>query len=593
MRRRVQVSCGERREVPVATVAEQMVEVLRQAGVERVYGVVGDSLNPVVDAIRRAEGISWVHVRNEEAGAFAAAAEAELSGRLAVCAGSCGPGNTHLVQGLYDAQRSGLPVLALASHIPSGQIGTGFFQETHPERVFTDCSNWCEMLSTPAQLPRLLRVAIQHALGSHGVSVLAFPGDVAALPAAGPTGTSHFLTEQAVAAPPWSQVQGLARLLNAARRVALFCGAGVRGAHAEVMAVAQALNAPVGHSLRGKEWIQYDNPYDVGMSGLLGYGACHEALHSADLVLLLGTDFPYDSFLPQVHTVQVDHDATRLGRRTALELAVHGDVAATLRAVLPLLDAEKDRSFLDGMLSKHCRALEDVIGAYTRDIEKHLPIHPEYVASVLDDVAADDAVFTVDTGMNNVWAARYLQPNGRRRVIGSFLHGSMANALPHAIGAQLACPGRQVIAMAGDGGIGMLLGELLTVAKHRLPVKTVVFNNGALGMIKLEMLVSGYPESEIDNGDVDYAGIARAMGIPAKRVAEPGRVREVLAEALERPGPALVDVVTDPNALSIPPRITAAQLKGFALAAGRTVLSGGVGRMVDLARSNLRNIPRP
>ncbi|MFD0277010.1 pyruvate dehydrogenase [Kitasatospora sp. NPDC127111] len=570
-----------------------MVEVLRQAGVERVYGVVGDSLNPVVDAIRRAEGIGWVHVRNEEAGAFAAAAEAELSGRLAVCAGSCGPGNTHLVQGLYDAQRSGLPVLALASHIPSAQIGTGFFQETHPERVFTDCSSWCELLSVPAQLPRLLRIAIQHALGAHGVSVLAFPGDVAALPAAGPTGTSHFLTEQAVAAPPWSQVQALARALNEARRVALFCGAGVRGAHAEVMEVAGVLNAPVGHSLRGKEWIQFDSPYDVGMSGLLGYGACHEALHAADLVLLLGTDFPYDSFLPQARTVQVDHDATRLGRRTALELAVHGDVSATLRAVLPLLEPKRDRGFLDEMLRKHCRALEDVVGAYTRDIERHLPIHPEYVASVLDEVAADDAVFTVDTGMNNVWAARYLQPNGRRRVIGSFLHGSMANALPHAIGAQLACPGRQVVAMAGDGGLSMLLGELLTVAKHRLPVKTVVFNNGALGMIKLEMLVSGYPESEIDNGDVDYAGIARAMGIPAKRVTEPARVREVLAEALERPGPALVDVVTDPNALSIPPHITAAQLKGFALAAGRTVLSGGVGRMIDLARSNLRNIPRP
>ncbi|MER6397715.1 MULTISPECIES: pyruvate dehydrogenase [unclassified Kitasatospora] len=577
----------------MVSVAEQMVEVLRQAGVERVYGVVGDSLNPVVDAIRRAEGISWVHVRNEEAGAFAAAAEAELSGRLAVCAGSCGPGNTHLIQGLYDAQRSGLPVLALASHIPSGQIGTGFFQETHPERVFTDCSSWCETVSTPAQLPRLLRIAIQHALGAHGVSVLAFPGDIAALPAAGPTGSSHFLTEQAVAAPPWDQVRALARALNGARKVTLFCGAGVRGAHAEVMAVAQALNAPVGHSLRGKEWIQFDNPFDVGMSGLLGYGACHEALHSADLVVLLGTDFPYDSFLPQARTVQVDHDATRLGRRTPLELAVHGDVSATLRAVLPLLEPRDDRAFLDELLDKHCRSLEDVVGAYTRDIEKHLPIHPEYVASVLDEVAADDAVFTVDTGMNNVWAARYLQPNGRRRVIGSFLHGSMANALPHAIGAQLACPGRQVVSMSGDGGLSMLLGELLTVVRHRLPVKTVVFNNGALGMIKLEMLVSGYPEAEIDNGDVDYAGIARAMGIPAKRVTDPARVREVLTEALERPGPALVDVVTDPNALSIPPRITAAQLKGFALAAGRTVLSGGVGRMIDLARSNLRNIPRP
>ncbi len=577
----------------MGSVADQMVEVLQQAGVERVYGVVGDSLNPVVDAIRRAEGISWVHVRNEEAGAFAAAAEAELTGRLAVCAGSCGPGNTHLVQGLYDAQRSGVPVLALASHIPSAQIGTGFFQETHPERVFTDCSSWCEMLSNPVQLPRLLRVGIQHALGSPGVSVLVFPGDVAALTAPSPAGRSSFLTEQAVAAPPWSQVQALAEALNSARTVTVFAGAGVRGAHEELMHLAEVLHAPIGHSLRGKEWVQYDNPYDVGMSGLLGYGACHEALHEAELVLLLGTDFPYDSFLPQARTVQVDHDATRLGRRTPLELAVHGDVAATLRAVLPLLERKTDRRFLDGLLDRHCKALETVVGAYTKDIEKHRPIHPEYVASVLDDVAAEDAVFTVDTGMCNVWAARYLTPNGRRRVIGSFLHGSMANALPHAIGAQLAFPGRQVVSMSGDGGIGMLLGELLTVAKYRLPVKTVVFNNGALGMIKLEMLVSGYPEAEIDNGDVDYAAIARACGIAAKRVTDPAKVREVLADALERPGPALVDVVTDPNALSIPPHITAAQLKGFALAAGRTVLTGGVGKMIDLARSNLRNIPRP
>ncbi|MER8183510.1 pyruvate dehydrogenase [Kitasatospora sp. NPDC094015] len=577
----------------MGSVAEQMVEVLRQAGVERVYGVVGDSLNPVVDAIRRAEGISWVHVRNEEAGAFAASAEAALTGRLAVCAGSCGPGNTHLIQGLYDAQRSGVPVLALASHIPSGQIGTGFFQETHPERVFTDCSTFCELVSTPAQLPRLLRVAVQHALGAPGVAVLVFPGDIAALPAAGPTGRSTFLDEQAVAAPPWSQVRALAEALNRASTVAVFAGAGTRGAHEEVMRLAATVQAPVGHSLRGKEWIQYDNPYDVGMSGLLGYGACHEALHEADLVLLLGTDFPYDSFLPQARTVQVDHDATRLGRRTPLELAVHGDVAATLRAVLPLLEQKTDRSFLDAMLERHVKALEKVVGAYTRDIEHHRPIHPEYVAAVLDELAADDAVFTVDTGMNNVWAARYLTPNGRRRVIGSFLHGSMANALPHAIGAQLAFPGRQVVSLSGDGGIGMLLGELLTVAKHRLPVKTVVLNNGALGMIKLEMLVSGYPETETDNGDVDYAAIARACGIPAKRVTDPAAVADALREALERPGPALLDVVTDPNALSIPPHITAAQLKGFALAAGRTVLSGGVGRMVDLARSNLRNIPRP
>ena len=579
----------------VTSVADQIVAVLRQAGVERVYGVVGDSLNPVVDAIRRTDGISWVHVRNEEAGAFAAAADAELTGRLAVCAGSCGPGNTHLLQGLYDAQRSGLPVLALASHIPSAQIGTGYFQETHPERVFTDCSGFCEMVGNPVQLPRLLRTAIQHALGAHQVSVLVFPGDIAALPAAGPTGHSTFVPtgEQALAVPRDSQVRALAELVNAAGKVTLFCGAGVRGAHSEVLRLAGTVQAPIGHSLRGKEWIQFDNPYDVGMSGLLGYGACHEALHEADLLVLLGTDFPYDSFLPQARTVQVDHDATRLGRRTPLELAVHGDVGATLRALQPLLKAKQDRSFLDGMLRKHYRNLEEVVGAYTRKIDHHLPIHPEYAASILDQVAADDAVFTVDTGMNNVWAARYLTPNGRRRVIGSFLHGSMANALPHAIGAQFAAPGRQVVSLSGDGGLGMLLGELLTVAKYRLPVKTVVFNNGVLGMIKLEMMVSGYPESEIDNGDVDYAALAATLGMHSVRVTDPQQVRAALTEALAVPGPALVDLVTDPNALSMPPHITTAQLKGFALAAGRTVLSGGVGTMIDLARSNLRNIPRP
>ncbi|MEZ0069516.1 pyruvate dehydrogenase (quinone) [Streptacidiphilus sp. MAP12-20] len=578
------------------SVAEQMITVLRQAGVMRIYGVVGDSLNPVVDAIRRSNGaIEWIHVRNEEAGAFAAAAEAEMTGRLAVCAGSCGPGNTHLIQGLYDAHRSGLPVLGLASHIPSAQIGTGFFQETHPERVFVDCSGYCEMISTPAQLPRVLRTAIQHALGGGGVSVVSFPGDVAALPVAHPTGESAFLREWATPVPPQRQVEALAEAINGSTRTAIFAGAGVRGAHEDVMRLAATVQAPVGHSLRGKEWIQFDNPYDVGMSGLLGYGACHEALHEADLVLLLGTDFPYDSFLPGRNTIQVDHDATRLGRRTPLDLAVHGDVGATLRAVQPLLKPRQDRAFLDDMLRKHCAALDQVVGAYTKNIEHHTPIHPEYVASILDEVAADDAVFTVDTGMNNVWAARYLTPNGRRRVIGSFLHGSMANALPHAMGAQLALPGRQVVAMAGDGGLGMLMGELLTVAKYgsRMPVKTVVFNNGALGMIKLEMMVSGYPEYEIDNGDINYAAIANACGIRCIRVTDPTQLRAALTEALAAPGPALVDVVTDANALSLPPTITAAQLKGFALAAGRTVLNGGVGKMIDLARSNLRNIPRP
>jgi pyruvate dehydrogenase (quinone) len=576
-----------------ASVAEQFVHVLRQAGVERVYGVVGDSLNPFVDAIRRTDGIAWVHVRNEEAGAFAAAAEAQLTGRLAVCAGSCGPGNAHLIQGLYDAHRSGAPVLAIASHIPTEQIGTGFFQETHPERLFVDCSHYCELVGHPSQMPRVARIAIQHALGAGGVSVLVMPGDVLAQRAAHPTGEGVLFVEQATGVPGADQVSALAERLNAARTVTLFCGAGTQRAHREVMELAGRLQSPVGHTLRGKEWIQYDNPYDVGMSGMLGYGACYQAMQDADLLLLLGTDFPYDTFLPQAHTVQIDHDATRLGRRTPLELAVHGDVAATLRAVLPLVEQKSDRSFLDDMLRTHTRALEQVVDAYTRDVEHRVPIHPEYAASILDDVAGDDAVFTVDTGMCNVWAARYITPNGRRRVIGSFLHGTMANALPHAIGAQLAYPGRQVISMSGDGGLGMLLGELLTVALHELPVKIVTFNNSTLGMVKLEMLVDGIPDFGTDHAPVDYAAIAQAAGIHARRVEQPADVRSALQEALGHPGPALVDLVTDPNAMSIPPHITGGQARGFAVAASKIVLTGGVGRMLELARSNARNIPRP
>jgi pyruvate dehydrogenase (quinone) len=576
-----------------SSTAEQLVQVLRQAGVERVYGVVGDSLNPFVDAIRTTDGIAWVHVRNEEAGALAAAAEAQLTGRLAVCAGSCGPGNTHLIQGLYDAHRSGAPVLALASHIPTEQIGTGFFQETHPERLFVDCSGYCEMVSDPSQMPRVARIAIQHAIGGGGVSVLVMPGDVLARRAVHPTGEGVLFVEQATGVPGPEHVSALAERLNAAPTVTLFCGAGTRDAHAEVMELAGRLQSPVGHSLRGKEWIQYDNPYDVGMSGMLGYGACYEATHEADLLLLLGTDFPYDAFLPQARTVQIDHDPTRLGRRTPLELAVHGDVAATLRAVLPLVEQKSDRSFLDQMLQEHARALEQVVDAYIHDVELRVPIHPEYAANVLDEVAADDAVFTVDTGMCNVWAARYITPNGRRRVIGSFLHGTMANALPHAIGAQLAYPGRQVISMSGDGGLGMLLGELLTVALHQLPVKIITFNNSSLGMVKLEMLVGGIPDFETDHAPVDYAAIAKAAGIHALRVEQPEDVRSALHDALSHPGPALVDLVTDPNAMSIPPHITGEQVKGFAVAASKIVLTGGVGRMLELARSNVRNIPRP
>jgi pyruvate dehydrogenase (quinone) len=579
------------------TVADQLVEVLVQAGVQRIYGIVGDSLNSFSDAIRRsggsaAGGIDWVHVHNEEAAAFAASAEAQVTGRLAVCAGSCGPGNTHLIQGVLDAHRSGVPVLAIASHIVSTEIGTGFFQETDPKRLFAQASHWTELVSSPAQMPRMARIGIQNAVGLEGAAVLVLPGDVLEAEAVNDTGTSAPAARRVLAAPSRAVIQDLADRINRAEKVTIFGGIGCADSRDEVLELAALLNAPIGHSIRGKETLQYDNPYDVGMSGLLGYGGCFEACHEADLLLLLGTDFPYRQFLPQKNTVQVDIDPSRLGRRTPLDMGVAGDAGATIRELLPLLDRRADRSFLDDMLGKHVKSLERVVDAYTHDVEQLTPIHPEYVASILDEEAADDAVFTADTGMCCAWIARYITPNGRRKLMGSWVHGSMANALPQAIGAQFVDRGRQVVSMSGDGGLAMLLGELLTVRTHRLPVKVVVFNNSSLGMVRLEMMVDGKPPFETDHDSVDFAAIARAAGFHAVRVEKPGDLRAALRSVLDHDGPALLDVVTDPDALELPPHITKEEAAGFALSIGRTVLGGGVGQMLHLARTNLRNIPR-
>ncbi|MFE9358237.1 pyruvate dehydrogenase [Streptomyces olivaceoviridis] len=576
------------------TIAEQYVDLMARAGVRRMYGVVGDSLNPVVDAVRRHADIEWIQVRHEEVAAFAAGAEAQLTGRLAACAGSCGPGNLHLINGLYDAHRSMAPVLALAAHIPSGEIGTGYFQETHPDRLFAECSHYSELISSPRQMPRVVQTAIQHAVGRRGVSVVALSGDTAAEESPDAAPELAMPLDLPAIRPSDQEIARLTELVDGAERVMVFCGRGVAGAHAEVMEFAGKVKAPVGHALRGKEHIQYDNPYDVGMSGLLGYGAAYEAMHECDLLVLLGTDFPYTDFLPRdVRTVQVDVQPERLGRRTQLDFAVWGDVRETLRCLTPAVREKQSRRFLDRMLERHAHALEGAVSAYTRDVERHTPIHPEYVASVLDEEAADDAVFTVDTGMCCVWAARYLTPNGRRRILGSFVHGSMANALPQAIGAQFLDRGRQVVSLSGDGGFSMLMGDFLTLVQYDLPVKVVVFNNSSLGMVDLEMMVDGLPPHGTTYPHADYAAIATAAGARGIRVERPGEVRDALREAFAHDGPALVDVVTDPAALAVPPKITTEQLTGFALSASRTVLSGGVGRMVHLARANLRNIPRP
>ncbi|MET7601992.1 pyruvate dehydrogenase [Streptomyces avermitilis] len=575
-------------------VAEQFVDILVRAGVNRLYGVVGDSLNPVVDAIRRNSAIDWIHVRHEETAAFAAGAEAQITGKLAACAGSCGPGNLHLINGLYDAHRSMAPVLALASHIPSSEIGLGFFQETHPDQLFRECSHYSEMISNPKQMPRLLQSAIQHAVGQSGVSVVTLPGDVASEPAPDKAVETALVTSRPTVRPGDTEIDKLVALIDAADKVTLFCGSGTAGAHAEVMEFAEKIKSPVGHALRGKEWIQYDNPYDVGMSGLLGYGAAYEATNECDLLILLGTDFPYNAFLPtDVKIAQVDVRPERLGRRSKLDLAVWGDVRETLRCLIPRVKPKENRRFLDKMLKKHADALEGVIKAYTRKVEKHVPIHPEYVASVLDELAAENAVFTVDTGMCNVWAARYISPNGRRRVIGSFSHGSMANALPMAIGAQFTDRNRQVVSMSGDGGFAMLMGDFLTLVQYDLPVKVVLFNNSSLSMVELEMLVAGLPSYGTTNKNPDFAAVARACGAYGVRVEKPKQLAGALKDAFRHKGPALVDIVTDPNALSIPPKISAEMVTGFALSASKMVLDGGVGRMVQMARSNLRNVPRP
>lgn len=577
-------------------VAEQIVAQLVDAGVHRIYGIVGDSLNPIVDAVRKTGGsakggIDWIHVRHEEAAAFAASAEAQLTGKLAVCAGSCGPGNLHLINGLYDANRTGAPVLAIASHIPSVQIGSTYFQETHPDRVFEECSVYNELISSAAQSPRTVNSAIRHAVGLGGVAVITLPGDITDLKAVEHVPT-YAPVRPATLTPNPADIDEAAALLNKADKVAIFAGAGVEGAHDEVIALADALKAPIGHSLRGKHFIQYDNPFDVGMTGLLGYGAAAEGMNDADVLILLGTDFPYDQFLPDTPTIQVDTHAEKLGRRTDVGLAIHAQVKPFIEALLPHLRAGRSDSFLKAKIKKHAEIMHAPVGAYTRNVEKMRPIHPEYAEHLLNETAAKDAIVTADTGMCNVWTARYIDPLGTRRIIGSLLHGSMANALPMALGAQVAYPDRQVVSVSGDGGLSMLLGELITAKMYDLPIKVVVFNNSTLGMVKLEMLVNGLPDFQTDVPDTNYAEIARAIGFHAERVEDASRLEGAYREAFAAPGPALVEVITDPNALSLPPAITGGQVVGFATAMSKIVLNRGIAEAFSMATSNMRNIPR-
>ena len=576
------------------TVSDYLVDRLIEIGVERIYAVVGDSLNPVTDAVRRSDGkLGWVHVRHEEAGAFAAGAEAQLTGGLAVCAGSAGPGNLHLINGLYDAHGSGAPVLAIASHIETAEIGSDYHQETHPERLFQECSHWCELVSTPEQLPRALHMAAQTAIAKGGVSVLVLPGDVAAAKLPGDGWRSHIAVSRPIMRPAESEVQALAELINASRRPVLFCGAGANQSRESVLELAARIKAPVGYSFRGKDHFQDGNAHDAGMSGLLGFGAAYGAMHETDLLLLLGTDFPYRAFLPDsTKVVQLDTRGEHLGRRVPLELGLIGDVGETIEAVMPLIEQKEGGSFLSRQQTRHAHEVKK-LQAYVDHVSRQHPVHPEYVAATIDRLAADDAIFTLDTGMTTVWGARYLQGSGERRILGSFKHGSMANALPQAIGAQCTEPGRQVISMSGDGGLTMLLGDLLTLAQEELPVKVLVFNNGVLGMVRLEMQVAGIPDFQTELHNVDFAALAESCGIRGIRAETHDEVEGAIAEMLATDGPVLCDVATDPEALSLPPNVTIDQVKGFARTAIRKSLNGHIDEVWEQARTNLRNVPRP
>jgi pyruvate dehydrogenase (quinone) len=573
------------------TVADQFAATLAAAGVKRIYGVVGDSLNGLTDALRRQGKIEWVHVRHEEVAAFAAGAEAHLTGSLAVCAGSCGPGNLHLINGLFDCHRSRVPVLAIAAQIPSAEIGSGYFQETHPQELFRECSHYSELVSSAAQMPRVVEIAIREAVGKRGVSVVVMPGDVGlqkAVAAEAPK-PAGLLPGKPVVVPTRDDLDKLAALLNSDARVTMLCGSGCQGAHDALLALGERLKAPMVHALKGKEHVEWDNPYDVGMTGLIGFSSGYYAMFDCDILLMLGTDFPYRQFYPagaSVRTAQIDIRAEQIGRRTSVDLGIVGDVRATIEALLPLLQGKRDRAHLDKAVAHYRRARKDLDELALGKPGKR-PIHPQQVAKAISNLASDDAIFTCDVGLPTVWAARYLAMNGKRRLIGSFWHGSMANAMAQTIGAQSAFPGRQVISLSGDGGFTMLMGDFLSLAQLGLPAKIVVFNNGALGFIEIEQKSSGFLPTGTELKNPNFATMAEAVGIRGIRIEDPGEVESGIAAAFAHDGPVLVDAVVSRMVLPIPPAITIEMAKGFTLYMLKTVFNGRGDELLDLARTNL------
>ena len=568
-------------------VADVLVDTLVAAGVKRVYGLVGDSLNGITDSIRPRKDLQWVPVRHEETAAFAAGAEAHLTGQLTVCAGSCGPGNLHLINGLYDCHRTRVPVLAIAAQIPSEEIGSGYFQETHPEYLFGQCSHYCELISQPEQMPRVLEIAMQTAIARRGVSVVAIPGDIALRNAVEEERRLHFPPPKPTVCPAEDEIAALAKVLNESEKITILAGAGCAGTHDELIALANKLNAPIVHALRGKEFIEYDNPFDVGMTGLLGFSSGYFAMMNCNTLVMIGTDFPYQQFFPKHATIiQIDIRGEQLGRRTKVDHGLVGDAKATLQALLPKLNQNGDDKHLRQSLDHYAKARKGLDELANEENERK-GSHPQFVAREISELASEEAIFTCDVGTPTIWASRYLKMNGKRRLLGSFIHGSMASALPQAIGAQLAAPDRQVVSMSGDGGIAMLLGDLLTLHQLNLPVKVVVFRNDSLAFVELEMKANGFLDFGVELKNPDFAALAQSAGILGLKAETATDVRPMLQKAFRHDGPALVEMLVHRQELSMPPTISLEQATGFGMFMLKAVISGRGNELVDLAKVNL------
>jgi pyruvate dehydrogenase (quinone) len=570
----------------MAKVADVFVETLVKAGVKRVYGVAGDSLNGLTDSIRAHDGIDWMMVRHEEVAAFAAGGESQITGQLTVCAGSCGPGNLHLINGLHDCQRSRVPVLAIAAQIPSTELGTNYFQETRPEHLFMTCSDFCEVVSVPEQIPRILAIAMRTAIAKRAVAVIVIPGDIFTRECSSPAIDLGISGPAESVLPPAASLNSAADLLNKTKKVTILAGAGCVQARAEVLAVAEILQAPIISALRGKEYLEYDNPYFVGLNGLIGMTSAYRAMQESDTLLMLGTDFPYSQFFPEgINVIQIDLRGEQIGRRTKVDVGLIGDVRYTLRALAPLLKKHKSGHLEDSL--KHFRKVRKELDDRAVGEPGETPIHPQYLTKCISDLAAEDAVFLCDVGTPTTWSARYLRMNGKRRLLGSFNHGTMANAMPQAIGVQAANPARQVITLSGDGGLSMLLGDLLTLRQLELNVKIVVFNNGALGFVEQEMKAAGIENYGTAFRSQNFAEIASACGIQGWRVDTPEQIIPAVSQALAHSGPALIDVAVARQELALPPTITPAQAAGFNIYMMKAMLHGDGREVLDMANTNL------